>query len=162
MVRESIQNLYYWFYDFFQLPSAERRVVTQRRLSVLPAAHGVSVARMAIPIELIGDNNVNLTAAPLHRQRLMEIHMRAIFDYRPLPYEGTVSVFRIRRMPLFSPPGCRFRLELSGCAGGGPAYSLERITTCCSPPTSSPWPKGSIRKSMSLQQNRVGACPTPS
>jgi thioesterase domain-containing protein len=109
-VLELIANLPYWLRDFYQLPSSERSVVVHRRWKRwtkslrrrLGKAEDASETGRLTPLELIGENNVNVLATPVYRRTLMEIHMQAIISYRTPPYEGHLTVFRIRRMPLFT------------------------------------------------------------
>ena len=94
-------NLRYWLRDFFQLPPSEVRVVVLRRFKRIFKAMQKQLGKPAqmTPKEIIGDH---VREAPLHRQKLMEIHMQAILNYHTPPYDGRVTLFRIQRMPLFS------------------------------------------------------------
>lgn len=94
-------NLRYWLRDFFQLPLTDIRVVILRRLKRISKGMQKQLGKPAhlTPREIIGDH---IQETPLHRQKLMEVHMQAILDYHTPPYEGHVTLFRIQRMPLFS------------------------------------------------------------
>lgn len=108
-VLDFFANLPYWLHDYRLLPASERSVVVRRRLKRfikglrrLGFHRPDSSADRLTPLELIGENNVQILATPVYRRSLMEIHMQAILDYRTPAYDGHVIVFRIRRMPLFS------------------------------------------------------------
>lgn len=114
----AVKNLPFWLRDFRQLNPQERRVVVNRRLKrSLVSLRG----RLGKPVQvtardLIGDH-ANVTSAPDHLQRLMEIHMLALMNFTPPRYEGRVTLFRIQRLPLFT----HYDQDLgwSQCAAGG-------------------------------------------
>ncbi len=94
-------NLPFWLRDFIAMGLGDMRVVVKRRLKIIRkqinALLGKPMERLT-PQEVIG---MDLSQGPAHRVRLMELHMRAILDYRPQLYAGGVTVLRVRRLPLF-------------------------------------------------------------
>lgn len=100
-VAQYILNLPIWIHDFVAMGEREMLVVVKRRLKILQKQMrhllGKPMERLT-PQEVIG---MDLSYGPAHRVRLMELHMRAILDYRPQLYAGEVTVLRVRRMPLF-------------------------------------------------------------
>ncbi len=96
-------NLPYWLRDFFQMNREEMGVVVRRRLRRIVRAWGQRFGRRGelTPLEIIGDH-VHVLEAPDYRRNLMEMHLKALLDYRTPPYDGRVTAFRVRRRPLFS------------------------------------------------------------
>jgi thioesterase domain-containing protein len=43
----------------------------------------------------------NVSRIPPNYRNLMQLHLKALTEYRPRPYPGRVTVFRTRRQPLF-------------------------------------------------------------
>lgn len=96
-------NLPYWLRDFFQMNREEMGVVVRRRLKRIARSVGRRFGRASelTPLEIIGDH-VHVLEAPDYRRNLMELHLKALLDYRTPPYDGRVTAFRVRRRPLFS------------------------------------------------------------
>ena len=102
-IGETLGNVPIWLHDFFQMNSAERKVVVRRRIKRISKAmeRTVGIEAEMSPLEIIGDH-VHVMEAPVHRRHLMELHMQAIMKYRPSYFQGRVTVIRVRGMPLFS------------------------------------------------------------
>lgn len=142
-----LRNLPFWLRDFLRLGRKNMWVNIRRRLRMIAAGLQAKVARrlklhrqtaglqMAAAGESASEEAGSassvapgtLTAAELIRdhvaeapefhQRLMSLHMQALMDYQPPPYEGKVTLLRVRTMPLFqfyTPDGGWSRLARQG------------------------------------------------
>lgn len=96
-------NLPIWLRDFYQLDGDERRVVVFRRLKRVGKgmARRMGLEAEMTPREIIGDH-ADVVEAPLHVQELMELHIVALVNYFPPEYDGRITLFRSRRLPLFT------------------------------------------------------------
>jgi thioesterase domain-containing protein len=93
-----LRNLPQWIADF--LRSGEVWLVIRRKLRLSGKQLAKKLGRQAeiTPFDIIGDA-VRTESLP-HKQ-LMDLHMRALWDYHTPQYPGRVTLFRIGRMPLF-------------------------------------------------------------
>jgi thioesterase domain-containing protein/acyl carrier protein len=94
-----LRNLPYWLRDYLQLGREQfiGRLVTRLR-TVLR----IAFRRPGRPMDLrLEDVLPNVDQIPLMHQNLMQEHLRATRQYRPGPYSGVVTLFRVRAMSLF-------------------------------------------------------------
>jgi thioesterase domain-containing protein/acyl carrier protein len=97
-IQNFLRNLPPWIYEF--LRSGEVEIVLRRKLRLAGKKIAGTLGRPVeiTPWDIIGDA-VRTESLP-HRQ-LMDVHLRALWNYATPPYSGKVTLFRIRRMPLF-------------------------------------------------------------
>ena len=103
-ISQTLKNLPYWLRDFANLGYTGARIAVTRRLIIIRKGFESRLGgrKTALtPQEMIGDIP-HYEESPPHIRRLMELHMRAIMDYTPPQYAGKVTLFRVRRNPLFS------------------------------------------------------------
>jgi amino acid adenylation domain-containing protein len=93
-----LRNLPLWLIEF--LRSGEIAIVLRRKLRLTGKQLAGKLGRPVeiTPWDIIGDQ-VRTESLP-HKQ-LMDLHLRALWEYRTPLYPGWVTLFRIRRMPLF-------------------------------------------------------------
>ena len=88
-VKGFVQNLPYWWRDYWQLSGAERwgrfeRVGGVRKTK---GANGEPASYD------LGDVLDDVSRVPEERRALMQVHLQAIMNYVPQSYGGTVTVF---------------------------------------------------------------------
>lgn len=93
-----LRNLPIWIYDF--LRSGEVGLVIRRKLRLAGKQVAGRLGRQTeiTPFDIIGDA---IRTESLPHKQLMDIHMRALWNYRTPQYPGRATLFRISRMPLF-------------------------------------------------------------
>jgi thioesterase domain-containing protein/acyl carrier protein len=89
------RNLPYWFEDYWQLGARGINLRLQRKVRMwrkrlTPRVHSTQ------PIDLRDVLPDDHSFVPDHHRRLMEIHLAALRDYRPQPYNGAVTLFSAR------------------------------------------------------------------
>ncbi|MFM8320372.1 MAG: thioesterase domain-containing protein, partial [Chloroflexota bacterium] len=102
-------NLPHWLHNYRELAPWERRVVVRRRWKRVTAGLRRLLGKPAelTTLEIIGEHT-HVLEAPDYRRRLMELHLQALQAYHTPRYDGTVTVYRVRGMPLFT----RHRFDL--------------------------------------------------
>ena len=93
-VRGFVENVAYWWTDFWQISSGERMGRIRRKLFIrnpTPKNGEVDLARFVDDVNRV----------PEGYRELMRKHYAAYETYQPKPYDGRVAVFCTRRQPLF-------------------------------------------------------------
>jgi thioesterase domain-containing protein len=99
VVRNFFRNLPYWAVDFWKLGPKQmlKRILRKTKNFFL----GIAL-RLHMPVKIDLENIIeDVAGIPEEHQRLMEIHVRAVLRYHPDPYEGKVTLFRVRGQSLF-------------------------------------------------------------
>lgn len=97
-VKNFLVNLYYWLRDLIGQKPTYHWILLKRTFQRLQRMIN---ARADQPMEIPElDEVINLTDYPQDFRRYAETHWNAMLNYRPLPYDGPMTVFRVRRQAL--------------------------------------------------------------
>ena len=93
-----LRNLPAWLVDY--LRSGEVMLVIRRKIRLSGKRLAGRLGRPAeiTPWDVIGDA---IRTESLPHKQLMDVHLRALWNYHTPQYPGRVTLFRINRMPLF-------------------------------------------------------------
>ncbi|MBV9462658.1 MAG: amino acid adenylation domain-containing protein [Verrucomicrobiae bacterium] len=94
-----VSNLFYWLADFLRLPASEMRNRIHRRITRLFRKQKPGVEpELDIPLDEI----IDFKDYPADYKKYAQVHWRAWLNYRPRPYDGIVTLFRVRRQALMN------------------------------------------------------------
>jgi amino acid adenylation domain-containing protein len=94
-----LRNVPYWLRDYLQL--GREQILARLSMKLRGTARGLMrVPGRSREIKL-EDYLPNVALIPPTHQFLMQEHLRALRHYRPGPYRGRVTLFRVRAMSLF-------------------------------------------------------------
>ena len=93
-----LRNLPYWLRDYLQL--GREQFLARVRTKLRGAAHEVLRPPNRPREALLADFLPDVSRIPRQHQELMQVHLRAMRQYRPGPYDGRVTLFRVRAMSL--------------------------------------------------------------
>lgn len=98
------KNLPYWFGSFMQLTPYQMLARIRRKTRVAKKRFDHKFNLRNLELDRVDAADIIDYAAelPEHRRRLIEAHYQAIKNYRPQPYNGSVTLFRARSRPAFN------------------------------------------------------------
>ncbi|MFN8598686.1 MAG: amino acid adenylation domain-containing protein [Anaerolineae bacterium] len=93
------QNMPYWLRDYLAL--GRQQVFTRVRMKLTGGARRLT-HRPGHPAAIrVEDYVPDVSRIPEIHRKLIEVHLRAMQDYTPRPFDGRVMLFRVRGMSLF-------------------------------------------------------------
>lgn len=98
MLYYRLRSLTVWLQDFLGLD--QQAMLARLRYS---AAQRLRLLRLGMPLD-VDDPVPEANGLPDSIRRIMELHARASRQYRPLPYDGRLTLFNVRFQPLSRTP----------------------------------------------------------
>jgi thioesterase domain-containing protein len=93
------RNLPYWLGDYFEQGSAEFWVAVRRRMRIVGKRMGRRFGRRVTinSTDVLGEQ---METIPTHARKMYETQIQAQIRYKPQPYSGRVTLYRVKRLSL--------------------------------------------------------------